>query len=81
MPSRPNQMCCHSLYKYLTTLYESNTLPMKRLSLQEPFQRQTTESTSTQSLIQSVLDCLQNGKWSFISHHPTCLYSLSYNPH
>ena len=78
----PNQIYCHSLYKYITTLYEPNTLPIIKLSLQEPFlfQRKTTQSTKTQSLIQSMLGSLQNGKASFISHHPTCSCSLSTAP-
>ena len=82
MSSWPNQIYCHFLYKYITTLYEPNTLPIIKLSLQGPFlfQRKTTQSTKTQSLIQSMLGSLQNGKGSFISHHPTCSCSLSTIP-
>ena len=56
---------------------------IKNLSLQKPlpFQSQTTQSTITQSSIQSVLNSLQNDRYFFISYHSTCSFNHSNNPH
>ena len=51
----------------IITPYGLNTLPIKRLSLEEPPpQNQTSRSTTTQSSIQSMQNPLRNGRCSFL---------------
>ena len=77
IPRYANQIYYHSLYIYLNILYGSNTLSTRKLSLQGhlPFQSQTTQSITTQSSVESVLNSLQNDRCSFIFHHSTYSYN------
>lgn len=61
----------YSLYQYLNNLCESNILPIthQKVKSSSPlsFQSQTTQSTITQFLIQSMLSSLRNDRCFFIT--------------
>ena len=62
--------------KFLILYTDNIILPIKMLGLQKmlPFESYTTQTTSTQVPIQGMLNSPQNGRCSFIFHHPTCFY-------